>query len=173
MEKRYLINGEVYKGSEMPKPCYKVIWDEEGDNDLADWKHSLVKLACDKEEILKIRKSIYYSNKEHQGYKFEDFIKKTIDITSITEVSEKSYCKKCEKTAESCVCEFDSDESANKNTYIKSKVYFNKVESKSDLQLGFNITVIESPQIKDGNPIMYMSPTDYKNYSDKLKAKTT
>ncbi len=36
---------------------------------------------------------------------------------------------------------------------------------------GFTITVMENAMIKDGNPIMYMSPKDYKNYTDKLKLK--
>jgi len=36
---------------------------------------------------------------------------------------------------------------------------------------GFTITVIESAIMKDGNPIMYMSPKDYKNYTDKLNPK--
>jgi len=69
---------------------------------------------------------------------------KTIDITSITTVKD-------------------------------GKVYFKEVEgeSKPTMPLGFNITVIENNAIKDGNPIMYMSPTDYKKYSDKMKANTT
>jgi hypothetical protein len=34
---------------------------------------------------------------------------------------------------------------------------------------GFQITIIPSHTIKDGNPIMMMSENDYKAYSEKLK----
>jgi hypothetical protein len=81
---RYLINNKVFGSStDMPdRQNYGLTSAFEASYN--HWKQSLTELACDKEQILKIRENIYYSNKEHQGYKFADFIKKTIDITSIT-----------------------------------------------------------------------------------------
>jgi len=86
--KYYLINNKIMKASsDMPnKPCYKVIWDEDGDEIWNDWKSSLQQCEISESELLKLNKHLYYANKDKQGYKFKEWLKsESIDVTGLIE----------------------------------------------------------------------------------------
>lgn len=88
MEKRYLINGEVYKGSETPN----IHWSDSS-NKLMLWKQSLVKLDCSEPGYSKIIHRIDNSIVENP----------IIDITSITTVKDgKVYFKEAESEYIKC-----------------------------------------------------------------------
>lgn len=99
MEKRYLINNEVYQGSEMPKMYgygYK-------DITIPNWKQSLVKLDCDESELDKIN-AHYILNGRHDDI----YDNKIIDITSITTVKDgKVYFKEVESESNDVWIEFE------------------------------------------------------------------
>jgi hypothetical protein len=90
MEKRYLINNEVYK-STTPYPNkdnFRPYLYATYEDYLKGWQQSLIKLDCDESELDKIRDSVVNS-KFYGQYSIKTsymFNNDTIDITSITTV---------------------------------------------------------------------------------------
>ena len=85
MEKRYLINGKVMQGGEMPNDS-AILYDKH------IWQQSLTELACDSSELDKIKKQVSSIKLRWDEY---------IDITSITTVKDgKVYFKEVESESQ-------------------------------------------------------------------------
>lgn len=181
MEKQfiYLINNKSFSSdSEMPKHINFYLGKDQSftkpyDDAYNNWKSSLTELTCDKDQIFKIRQSIYYSNKEHQGYKFEDFIKNPTDITSISEVRVDKCCNWQDVNGE---CQFP-------NCNTKGKLYFKEPDSShisSDIMIKENDKIdiqvlsgeivricLDTPKLFDACSLVESKIQEYSNQESK------